>query len=47
MVALGLQLSVAEQKSERLERDNRELLERWMRRVGEEVERVNRDSEWT
>jgi len=46
MVALGLQLNMAEQKSERLERENRELVERWMKRMGEEVERVNRDSRW-
>lgn len=46
MVALGLQLNLAEQRSERLEKENRELVERWMKRMGEEAERVNRDSKW-
>ncbi|OQO10330.1 hypothetical protein B0A48_04688 [Cryoendolithus antarcticus] len=46
MAALGLQLNVAEVRSERLEKENKELVERWMRRMGEEAERVNRDSKW-
>lgn len=46
MVALELQFNLAEQKSERLERENKELVERWMKRMGEEAERVNRDSRW-
>ncbi|KAK0260835.1 autophagy protein 16, interacts with Atg12p-Atg5p [Friedmanniomyces endolithicus] len=46
MVAQGLQLSLAEQKAEGLERENRELVARWMERMGKEAERVNRDSKW-
>nr|OQO19902.1 hypothetical protein B0A51_11373 [Rachicladosporium sp. CCFEE 5018] len=46
MAALGLQLNVAEVRSERLEQENKELVERWMRRMGEEAEKVNRDSKW-
>ncbi|CZT23490.1 related to Autophagy protein 16 [Ramularia collo-cygni] len=46
MVALSLQLNMAEQRSEKLVRENKELVERWMKRMGEEVERVNRDSKW-
>ncbi|KAK6438179.1 autophagy protein 16, interacts with Atg12p-Atg5p [Oleoguttula sp. CCFEE 5521] len=46
MAALGFQLSVAEVRSERLEKENKELVERWMRRMGEEAEKVNRDSKW-
>lgn len=46
MVALGLQLNMAEQRSERLVKENAELVERWMKRMGEEVEKVNRDSRW-
>ncbi|KAK6441848.1 autophagy protein 16, interacts with Atg12p-Atg5p [Oleoguttula sp. CCFEE 5521] len=46
MAALGLQLNIAEVRSERLEKENKELVERWMRRMGEEAERVNRDSKW-
>lgn len=45
-VALGLQLNMAEEKSGKLERENKELVERWMRRMGEEAERVNRDAGW-
>ncbi|TKA47017.1 hypothetical protein B0A55_13553, partial [Friedmanniomyces simplex] len=44
MVALGLQLSMAEQRAEGLGRENGELVRRWMERMGEEAERVNRDS---
>ncbi|KAK3721458.1 autophagy protein 16, interacts with Atg12p-Atg5p [Vermiconidia calcicola] len=39
MVAMGLQLNVAEEKSQRLTRENKELVERWMKRMGEEAER--------
>jgi chromosome segregation ATPase len=46
MVALELQFNLAEQRSERLERENKELVERWMKRMGEEAEKVNRDSRW-
>jgi hypothetical protein len=46
MVALGLQLNLAEQRSEKLETENKELVERWMKRMGEEAEKVNRDSRW-
>ncbi|KAK0267895.1 autophagy protein 16, interacts with Atg12p-Atg5p [Friedmanniomyces endolithicus] len=46
MVAQGLQLSLAEQKGEGLRRENRELVARWMDRMGKEAERVNRDSKW-
>ncbi|RMZ00432.1 hypothetical protein D0860_07998 [Hortaea werneckii] len=46
MVALGLQLNVAEEQKEKLTRENKELVDRWMKRMGEEAERVNRDSRW-
>jgi chromosome segregation ATPase len=46
MVALELQFNLAEQRSEKLERENKELVERWMKRMGEEAEKVNRDSRW-
>jgi chromosome segregation ATPase len=47
MVALELQFNLAEQRSEKLEKENKELVERWMKRMGEEAERVNRDSRWS
>jgi chromosome segregation ATPase len=46
MVALELQFNLAEQRSEKLEKENKELVERWMKRMGEEAEKVNRDSRW-
>ena len=46
MVALGLQLNMAEEKSRKLEKENKDLVERWMKRMGEEAERVNRESKW-
>ena len=47
IAALNLQVNMAEQKAARLERENKELVDRWMKRMGEEAERVNRDSKWT
>lgn len=46
MVALGLQLNIAEQKQEKAERENKELTERWMKRMGEEADQMNRESRW-
>ena len=46
MVALGLQLNISEQKAEKLKAENEELVQRWMKRMGEEAEKVNRDSNW-
>ena len=46
MVALGLQLNMSEARSEKLTRENKELVDRWMKRMGEEADRVNRDSKW-
>ena len=46
MVALGLQLNISEQKAEKLKVENEDLVQRWMKRMGEEAEKVNRDSKW-
>lgn len=46
MVAQGLQLHMAEQKAERLEQDNRELLDRWMKSKGAEADKMNTESDW-
>ena len=46
MVAQGLQLNMAEEKAKRLERENKDLVERWMKRKGEEADRLNKDSNW-
>lgn len=47
MVSLGLQLNMAEERKEKLTKENKELVDRWMARMGEEADRVNRDSRWT
>ncbi len=39
-------MNVAEEKAKRLEVENKELVERWMRRMGEEADKVNRESSW-
>ncbi|KAK4541028.1 hypothetical protein LTR36_008397 [Oleoguttula mirabilis] len=46
MVALGLQLHMSEERKEKLAHENKELVDRWMKRMGEEADRVNRDSKW-
>ncbi|KAK5167498.1 autophagy protein 16, interacts with Atg12p-Atg5p [Saxophila tyrrhenica] len=46
MVAQGLQMNLAEEKAARLEGENRELVDRWVRKMEGEAERVNRESEW-
>lgn len=46
MVSLNLQLNMAEQRAEKLEGENRELVERWMVRMGKEAEEMNRRSRW-
>ena len=46
MIALGLQLNLSEEKADKLKTENEELVQRWMKRMGEEADRVNRDSNW-
>ena len=46
MVALGLQLNMAEKRSEKLEVDNKELVNRWMKLRGEQADQMNRESKW-
>lgn len=46
MVALGLQLNMAEARRDKLQTENKDLVDRWMKRMGEEADRVNRDSKW-
>lgn len=45
MVALELMLNLKEERCKGLERENGELVERWVRRMGEVVERVNWENE--
>jgi hypothetical protein len=46
VVSLSLQLNMAEQRVERVVGENTELVERWMRRMAEEADRVNDESRW-
>lgn len=46
MVGLNLQLNMAEQKAEKLKGENEELVRRWMKRMGEEAEKMNEESRW-
>ena len=41
LLALTLQLNVTEQKKAKIEADNKELVERWMKRKGQEAEALN------
>jgi hypothetical protein len=46
MVSLNLQMNMAEQRSERLVRENRELVDRWVKKMDQEVDRMNEESKW-
>ncbi|KAF2643838.1 autophagy protein 16 [Massarina eburnea CBS 473.64] len=46
MVALTLQLNMAEQEKEKLKKDNRELTERWVRKMDEEAKKMNDQMGW-
>ncbi|WPG99862.1 Hypothetical protein R9X50_00268200 [Acrodontium crateriforme] len=47
MVALQLELHFAEDRANKFESENKELVERWMKKKSEEAEKVNRDSKWS
>ena len=46
MVALNLQLNMAEQESARLRKENEELTRRWVSKMEEEAARMNREMGW-
>ncbi|KAJ4370186.1 autophagy protein 16, interacts with Atg12p-Atg5p [Didymella sp. IMI 355093] len=46
MVALNLQLNMAEQEKERLKRENEELTRRWVSKMEEEARRMNKEMGW-
>lgn len=41
IVALTMELNVTEQKSARVAAENKELVDRWMKRMGEEADAMN------
>lgn len=44
VVTLNLQLNMAEDEVAKLRKENQELVDRWMRRKGQEADRMNEDS---
>jgi hypothetical protein len=46
MVALTLQLNMAEQEKEKLKRENEDLTKRWMQKMQEEANRMNDRMGW-
>ena len=45
-VTLNLQLNMAEEQSQRLERENQDLVDRWMKRKGKEADRMNEEGKF-
>jgi Autophagy protein 16 (ATG16) len=41
LASLNLQLNMAEEKSSKLQNENKELIDRWMARVGKEADAMN------
>ncbi|OAA67064.1 autophagy protein [Niveomyces insectorum RCEF 264] len=41
LIALNLQLNIAEQQRDKVKKENKELVDRWMRRMGQEAEAMN------
>ena len=46
MVALNLQLNMAEQEKERLRKENEELTRRWVKKMEDEAARMNAHMGW-
>ena len=46
-VSLTLQLNMADERAQKLERENGELVERWMRRMGKEADEMNAQSKFS
>ncbi|PWY84952.1 autophagy protein 16 [Aspergillus heteromorphus CBS 117.55] len=47
LASLNLQLNMAEERSSRLQRENQELVDRWMARMGKEAEAMNAASKYS
>jgi hypothetical protein len=41
MLTLNLQLNMAEQRTNKLEKDNKDLIDRWMAQKGQEADAMN------
>ncbi|WEW60990.1 autophagy protein 16, interacts with Atg12p-Atg5p [Emydomyces testavorans] len=47
LVSLNLQFNMSEDRAKKLEKDNKELIDRWMARVGQEAEAMNKASKFS
>lgn len=47
LVSLNLQFNMAEERAKKMEKENKELVDRWMTRVGQEAEAMNKASKFT
>ncbi|KAE8146828.1 autophagy-related protein 16 [Aspergillus avenaceus] len=47
LASLNLQLNMAEERSNRLQKENQELVDRWMARMGKEAEAMNEASRYS
>lgn len=46
-VSLTLQLNMADEQSQKLQRENKELVDRWMKRIGQEADAMNDESQFS
>ena len=46
-VSLTLQLNLADEQSRKLQRENKELVDRWMARMGSEADALNNESKFS
>jgi hypothetical protein len=47
MISLNLQMNVAEKRSKDLEEENKDLVDRWMARMGKEADAMNQASKFS
>lgn len=47
LASLNLQLNMAEERSSRLQKENQDLVDRWMDRMGKEAEALNDASKFS
>ena len=47
MVSLNLQLNMAEETTRKLQKENKDLVDRWMARMGQEADAMNKASKYS
>lgn len=47
ILSLNLQLNLTEERSKKLEKENTDLIDRWMARMGDEAEAMNKASRFS